>query len=289
MRGRSCAPPVLTLTRNPPMTRVPHSTPFGSKARPSSGAEATPSGGAPAARRPVRGPGSFALAVSILTFTFGVALAGAACSRNAPVPPESPGATDAAGRTGASQALRPEAVRPDAVRPEYDEKGKLQKLEYDRNGDGTVDTWGYMDGPRVVRVEVDENGDGKVDRWEYHRAPDQPAPSGPGSPAAPQIPAAAERPDRTVERVERATRFDGRVSRIEYFAGGVLTRIEEDTDGDGRTDKWETYTDGALAVMALDTSGRGKADRRLVYRADGSLDRIEADPSGSGEFRPVQP
>jgi len=55
------------------------------------------------------------------------------------------------------------------VQSEYDKSGRLTRLTYDRNGDGKIDTWGYMDGSRVVRVEVDEDGDGKVDRWEYHR------------------------------------------------------------------------------------------------------------------------
>lgn len=160
------------------------------------------------------------------------------------------------------------------LRPEYDSKGRLQKLEYDRSGDGKIDTWGYMDGSRVVRVEADENGDGQVDRWEFHR---QDA----ASPAASS--------DRTVERIERATRFDGRVSRVEYFKGGVLERIEEDTDGNGATDKWETYTDGSLSMLAIDTLGRGKPDRRLVYQPDGSLDRIEADAAGTGDFRALKP
>lgn len=63
-----------------------------------------------------------------------------------------------------------------------------------------------------------------------------------------------------------------------------MTRVEEDTDGNGAIDKWETYSGGALAVLALDTTGRGTPDRRLIYRPDGSLDRIEADPSGTGRF-----
>lgn len=168
----------------------------------------------------------------------------------------------------------------DRLQPQYDASGKLQKLEYDRNNDGKVDTWGYMDGTRVVKVEVDENGDGKVDRWEFHRA-DAPATATPGAPPVGV--------DKTVERVERATKLDGKVSRWEYFADGALSKVEEDTDRDGKVDKWETYTNGSLSLMALDTQGRGTPDRRLVYGPDGSFDHIEADPSGSGTFTPVKP
>jgi hypothetical protein len=52
-------------------------------------------------------------------------------------------------------------------------------------------------------------------------------------------------------------------------------------------DKWETYRDGTLVLMGLDTAGRGKPDRRLVYRADGSFDHIETDPTGSGQFKAI--
>lgn len=187
--------------------------------------------------------------------------------------------------TGSGGSVRPEIAvkRTDRLEPEYDKSGRLQKLQYDRNGDGKVDTWGYMNGARVVRVEVDENGDGAVDRWEFHRAA-PPEGAGARTPGA-----GAAGPEKTVERIERATRFDGQVSRREYFDNGTLTKIEEDTDGNGKVDKWETYTGGALSLMALDTSGRGAPDRRLIYRADGSLDRIEEDPTGSGTFRPVKP
>src|SRR5262249_44440394 len=94
-------------------------------------------------------------------------------------------------------------------------------------------------------------------------------------------------PDKTIERVERATRYDGKVSRWEYFENGAMTRVEEDTDGDGAVDKWETYSGGVLTLMALDSNHRGKPDRRLIYRPDGSLDHIEADPNGSGTFQPL--
>jgi len=162
----------------------------------------------------------------------------------------------------------------DRIRPSYDSaSGRLTRLEYDSNGDGKIDTWGYMDGMRVVRVEVDEDGDGKVDRWEFHKN----APAGAAAPGGGV--------DKTVERIERATRHDGKVSRWEYFDDGHLTRVEEDTDGDGKVDKWEQYAGGTLAQMALDTRHTGTPDRRLVYRADGSLDHIETDPDGSGTFR----
>src|SRR3954469_1261383 len=83
--------------------------------------------------------------------------------------------------------------------PEYDASGKLRKLEYDRNNDGKADSWGYMDGARVVRVKVDKTGEGRGDRWESPREPRAAAASGGG--------AAVDRVDQTVERIERATRF----------------------------------------------------------------------------------
>ncbi len=194
------------------------------------------------------------------------------------------------------------------VQPEYDPKGRLTKLTYDRDGDGKIDTWGYMDGSRVVRVEVDDNGDGKVDRWEYHKdtaggAGKAGANGSMGSTgsmgsmgstgsngstgSAGSAGAAEGGVDVTLERIERSTRHDGVVSRREFFDNGVLTRVEEDTDGNGKIDKWETYSGGTLAVMELDTKGRGKPDRRLIYQADGSLSRIEADPNGTGTFQTI--
>ncbi len=178
------------------------------------------------------------------------------------------------GLAGCRQAA-PAGKAAQAVRPDYDKTtGQLKRLDFDSDGNGRIDTWGYMDGARVVRVEIDENGDGTVDRWEYHAA--LPA----GSSADPKL---------SIERIERATRLDGKISRWEYFTSGSLSRVEEDTDGDGKVDKWETYADGNLLMMALDTKKLGKADQRLLYRADGTLDRIETDPTGSGTFQTSPP
>ena len=149
--------------------------------------------------------------------------------------------------------------------PAYDETtGRLKTLSYDANGDGVTETWGYMDGARVIRVEADENQDGTIDRWEYHR-------QDPGG-------VSQANPLASIERVERATHHDGKVSRWEFFEKGALSRVEEDTTGDGLVDKWETYSDGTLASLALDSRGVGKPERTLFYRPDGSFDRIETYP-----------
>ena len=179
------------------------------------------------------------------------------------------------------------AVQKD-VKSEYDKSGRLTRLEYDRNGDGKIDTWGYMDGSRVVRVEVDEDGDGKIDRWEYHRDSTTTNDSK-GSTGAPGASGAASAggADPTLERIERATKHDSKVSRREYFENGLLARVEEDTDGDGKIDKWETYCGGTLAIIAIDTKGRGTPDRRLIYQPDGTLSLIETDPSGTGMWHPL--
>ena len=153
----------------------------------------------------------------------------------------------------------------------YDEAGRLTKLTYDFNRNGKPDMWALMDGARLVRLEADENENGRIDRWEFY-----PAAGGPGGLKQPP------------ERIERSTRDDGRVSRREFFEAGLLVRVEEDTTGDGAADKWESYSGGSLTVLALDTKGRGQPDRRLIYRPDGSLDRVEEDPTGSGEFRAIK-
>ena len=172
---------------------------------------------------------------------------------------------------GLSVGCQGAASTPEAagrIEPAYDQAtGRLTRLSYDSNKDGKHDTWAFMDGARLTRLEADENQDGKVDRWEYY-------PAG-GAAGLKQPP----------ERIERSTRFDGQVSRREFFEAGVMVRVEEDTDANGQTDKWETYAAGALVTVALDTKGRGKPDRRLVYSPDGSLERIEADETGSGQFQ----
>jgi hypothetical protein len=147
------------------------------------------------------------------------------------------------------------------ITPEYDHTGKLQLLKYDANGNGTVDTWSYMDGARVVRIEIDKDEDGKIDRWEYY---------GPGQKLEKigfsrgndgrEDAWSYTQPDGGA-RIELSSHRDGRIDRIEYYAHDVMVRAEEDTDGDGKIDKWETY-DGARRFRSPDGARPARASSR---------------------------
>ena len=158
------------------------------------------------------------------------------------------------------------------VAPVYNqETGKLEQLVSDRDGDGRPETRAFMDGAVLKHIEIDRNGDGKPDRWEYYAGgPFAAKGGGFGAPS--------------VERAEEANGADARITRREFFSGGVVQRVEDDTDGDGRTDKWEWYEKGQLARVELDLVGKGFASQRLVYGAGGSVIRIETDPDGDGVF-----
>jgi hypothetical protein len=176
------------------------------------------------------------------------------------------------------------------ISPEYDAAtGKLSLLKYDSNGNGTFDTWSYMDGARVVRIEIDKDEDGKMDRWEYYgpdsklekigssRAQDgkEDAWSYPG-------------PDGSIARIEISTHRDTRVTRVEHYEHGVLVSAAADGDADGQMDTWETSEGDHLASIAFDTQHRGKPDRRLVYGPNGTA-RLEVDVNGTGQFVAVTP
>jgi hypothetical protein len=160
-----------------------------------------------------------------------------------------------------------QSQEPPQVTPVYSkETGRLEQLAGSRHGDGRIDVRAQMDGAHVRSVEIDRNRDGRPDRWEYYD----------------QDPVTHRS---VLARAEEANGADARVTRRETYADGVIQRVEEDTDNDGRIDKWEVYDRGSLAKMDLDLSGRGFADRRLIYRADGTLDRTESDPTGDGRFK----
>lgn len=166
----------------------------------------------------------------------------------------------------------------------YDDTGKLQLLKYDSNGNGTVDTWSYMDGPRIVRIELDADEDGVIDRWEYYTPSQQIEKVGSSRGKDGNVDSwAYYASDGSIVRLERSTRRDGVVSRTERYQQGVLLSAEEDTNGDAHVDKWEEYDQGRLATVAFDTTHRGTPDRRLVYGVNGTV-RLEISPNGDGKF-----
>ena len=161
-----------------------------------------------------------------------------------------------------------------AATPIYSqETGRLEQLVSDRNRDGAVDTRAFMDGTTVQRIEIDRNADGTPDRWEhYHTAAN-----------------ARARSDVEIARAEEANGSGERITRREFYQRGTVVRVEEDINADGRIDKWEHYTGGQLVRIELDLKGAGFPDRRMTYRRDGSIDRVEVDPEGRGEWRPFTP
>lgn len=170
--------------------------------------------------------------------------------------------------------VRPQTAAPERLQPVYDKTtGKLQLLKYDANGDGTVDTWSYMDGARIVRIEIDTDHDGKVDRWEYYR-PDRTLEKVGFSRArdGKEDAWSYAGPDGSIVRIDVSTHRDGKIDRVEHYERNVLARAEEDTDGDGRWDKWEIYEHSRLASVSFDTTfRRGTPDRRMIYGTDGSV------------------
>jgi hypothetical protein len=171
------------------------------------------------------------------------------------------------------------------IEPTYNKKtGRLELLRYDSNGDGTFDTFSYMDGARILRIEIDQDGDSRIDRWEYYGA-DQKLTKVGFSRAKDGVEDAWSffNAAGTLDRIEISTKRNHTIDRVEHYQNGALVRAEEDSDGDGRFDKWETYDGERLTSVAFDTTRRGSPDRRLIYGADGGA-RLEVDPDGTGTF-----
>ncbi len=157
--------------------------------------------------------------------------------------------------------------------PAYNrETGRLEQLTSDRDGDGRIDTWAHMDGPRLRRVEIDRDGDGVPERLEHYETQADADPT-------------AAFGGTVIVTAEQVTGPDRVVTRREWYEGGVLSRVEEDLDADGRIDKWEYYAGGRLARMELDLQKRGFPDRRLTYGVLGV--HVEIDPDGDGVFEPA--
>lgn len=158
----------------------------------------------------------------------------------------------------------------------YDPWGKLQRIDYDGNGDGRPDIVAHHRGEKSPsQLEIDEDFDGKMDRWEDYdpagrlvkvgvsrkgKGPDLWLTPGPGD-----LPAKKEYDDNG----------DMRVDRTEILQRGLLVRMELDSDNDGRPDRWQDWSTGRLTSEDLDTDGDGKADRRITYNDKGRILKLE--------------
>ena len=159
----------------------------------------------------------------------------------------------------------------------YDAWGRMQRIEYDSNGDGRPDYIARHDGRRRPhQVDVDSDFDGRTDRWERYddlgrllkvgtarepgRAPD----------LWTSVPAAGE-----PERREHDPDGDGVIDRVEILRDGRVTEVQVDGDRDGRMDRWQRWEQGHLRSEDLDTDRDGAPDRTVRYDPRGKVLALE--------------
>jgi hypothetical protein len=160
----------------------------------------------------------------------------------------------------------------------YDRWGRLQRIEYDSNGDGRADQIAYHDSVKTPRlIEVDEDFDGDVDRWEDYDAAGVLAKVGRTRRRGREAPDMWTTPgaDGVAVRVDYDDDADGRVDRTELLKGGRIVGVEVDADRNGRIDRWQDWTDGRLHSEELDTDGDGGPDRRIRYGEKGQVLGLE--------------
>ena len=164
-----------------------------------------------------------------------------------------------------------------AYKAYYDRWGRLQRIEYDSNGDGRADHIARHDGRKhAYQIDVDVDFDGRPDRWERYddsgRLLKMGSASAPGrAPDTWEFPG----PDGAPARREHDANADGVPERVEILDAGRVGEVHIDADRDGRVDRWQKWEGGRLAQEDLDTDGDGRGDRRLRYDARGKLLGVE--------------
>ena len=159
----------------------------------------------------------------------------------------------------------------------YDAWGRLQRIEYDSNGDGRPDHIARHDGRRRPhQMDVDSDFDGRTDRWERYDDEGRLVKVGtarePGrAPDLWTIPAAPGQP----ERREHDADSDGVIERVEVLRDGRVTEVQVDGDRDGRMDRWQRWEQGRLVAEDLDTNRDGTADRTVRYDPRGNILALE--------------
>lgn len=160
----------------------------------------------------------------------------------------------------------------------YDAWGRLQRIEYDSNGDQRPDHVAHhRDGARVPHlIEVDVDFDGSPDRWEEYDPDGKLVRVGvsrrvAGRPDLWTVPG----PDSLPARKEYDDDGDGRVERAEVLNAGRIVRVEIDGARKGRFDRWQEWREGRLVAEEIDTDGDGRADRRLRYSPTGTVAGVD--------------
>jgi len=172
---------------------------------------------------------------------------------------------------------------PSPMTPVYDPKTReLVRLDYDYDGNGTVDVRTHLRLGKPVRLEGDTNQDLVMDRWEYYDDRGGLLRLGTAS-ANDGVEDTWVYESGADTRIEIATRRDRVVDRWEYYRDGALLRTERDTNRDGKPDTWEDYEQGRVRQLSMDETYRGRPTRRMIYGEGGSA-RVEVDPDGDGQF-----
>jgi hypothetical protein len=204
----------------------------------------------------------------------GVAAAlGAACGGHDGLPPQSPPRVK--GPDGKEYYLLDRGP----AKAFYDPAGRLQRLEYDSNGDGRSDILAHHRGAKLPSLlEVDADYDGDVDRWEDYDTAGRLLKVGTSrrgrGPDVWTYPGANDQPARR----DYDDDLDGSIERVESFRAGHVVHVELDGDRDGRFDRWQTWESGRLSAEELDTNADGRADRRVGYGANGKILGVERLP-----------
>jgi hypothetical protein len=163
-----------------------------------------------------------------------------------------------------------------SYKPLYDGAGRLERVEYDRNGDGKPDQVARHNGQRLPEVvENDDDFDGVSDRWLYYNAS--------GALVRVGSSRSGKRPDLFVNVAAdgKATTQDydddgdGRIDRSETLKGGLIDTVAVDANRDGKPDRWQHWAGGLMQHEEIDTDGDGTPDRRLRYGRKGEVVAIE--------------
>jgi len=159
----------------------------------------------------------------------------------------------------------------------YDRHGRLDRIEYDSNGDGKTDHIARHSGQKSPHtLEVDEDFDGRIDRWEDYDPQGRLVKVGVSrsNRGAPDLWITLGSADVPAKK-EYDENGDMHIDRTEFFERGLIVRVELDTDADGKVNRWQDWRTGRLTTEDVDSDGDGRPDRRITYTDKGRVFKLE--------------